>query len=112
MRHNQTPQAPRNVSVLPECMMPPMPPMHPAFGVGPTFYSQPTALIRGPHDMLSSLLRPHILNYEPPQGSVMPTFAMFDGSNDPYDHMVHCNQAMTLNASNDHLSCKVFPASL
>ena len=42
----------------------------------------------------------------------MPTFAMFDGSNDPYDYMFHYNQPMTLNASNDHLLCKVFPTSL
>ena len=42
----------------------------------------------------------------------MPTFAMFNGSNNPYDHMLHYNQAMTLNAGNDHMLCKVFPASL
>ena len=42
----------------------------------------------------------------------MPTFAMFDGSNDPYDHMLYYNQAMTLNAGNDHMLCKVFLASL
>ena len=42
----------------------------------------------------------------------MPDFTMYDGSNDPYDHMLHYNQAMTLNADNDHLLCKVFPASL
>ena len=42
----------------------------------------------------------------------MPTFAMFDGSRDPYNHMLHYNQGMTLNAENDHLLCKVFPASL
>ena len=42
----------------------------------------------------------------------MPTFTMFDDSSDPYDHMLHYNQAMTLNAGNDHLLCKVFPASL
>ena len=42
----------------------------------------------------------------------MPTFAMFDGSNDPYDHMLHYNQAMTLNTGNDHILYKVFPASL
>ena len=40
----------------------------------------------------------------------MPTFAMFDGSSDPYDHMLHFNQAMTLNAINNLLLCKVFPA--
>ena len=42
----------------------------------------------------------------------MPTFAMFNGSSDPYDHMLHYNQAMTLNAGNDNLLCKVFLASL
>ena len=42
----------------------------------------------------------------------MPTFAMFDDSNNPYDHMLHYNQAMTLNAGNDPLLCKVFPTSL
>ena len=42
----------------------------------------------------------------------MPTFAMFNDSNDPFDHMLHFNQAMTLNAGNDHLLCKVFPTSL
>ena len=61
--------------------------------------------------MLSSPLGQHILNYKPPQGFVMPAFTMFDGSNDPYDHMLHYNQAMTLNAGNDHMLCKVFPAS-
>ena len=39
----------------------------------------------------------------------MPAFTMFDGSN---DHLLHYNQAMTLNADNDRLLCKVFPASL
>ena len=42
----------------------------------------------------------------------MPAFTMFDGSNDPYDHMLHYNQAMTLNTDNDCLLCKVFLASL
>ena len=37
---------------------------------------------------------------------------MFDSSTDPYDHMLHYNQAMTLNAGNDLLLYKVFPASL
>ena len=72
----------------------------------------PTAMIRGPNDILSSPLGQHILDFEPPQGFIMPTFAMFDDSNDPYDHMFHYNQTMTLNARNDHLLGKVFPASL
>ena len=62
--------------------------------------------------MLSSPLGQHILNYKPPQGFVIPALTMFDDSNDPYDHILHYNQAMTLNASNDRLLCKVFPASL
>ena len=62
--------------------------------------------------MLSSPLGQHILDYEPPCGFVIPVFTMFDGSANPYDHMLHYNQAMTLNVVNDHLLCKVFPASL
>ena len=37
---------------------------------------------------------------------------MYDGSSDPYDHMLHFNQAMILNAGDDRLLCKVFSASL
>ena len=62
--------------------------------------------------MLSSPLGQHILDYEPPCGFVIPPFAMYDGSSNPYDHMLHFNQAMILNAGNDRLLCKVFPASL
>ena len=62
--------------------------------------------------MLSSPLRQHILNYEPHHKFFIPAFAMFDGSNDPYDHMLHYNQAMTLNAGNNRLCIKVFLASL
>ena len=108
-RQNQLLQAPQNASMLPDGMMPPM---HPAFGVEPTFYAQLTTLIRGPDDMLSLPLEQHILNYKPPRGFVMPAFIMFDGSNDPYDHMLHYNQAMTSNIGNDHLLYKVFRVSL
>ena len=62
--------------------------------------------------MLSSPLGRHILNYEPPRGFVIPPFAMYDGSSDQYDHMLHFNQAMILNTRNDRLLCKVFPTSL
>ena len=62
--------------------------------------------------MLSSPLGQHILNYKPPRGFVIPPFAMYDGSSNSYDHMLHFNQAMILNAGNDRLLCKVFPASL
>ena len=73
-----------------------------------TFYPP----VRGPYDMLSSPLGEHILDYEPPRGFVIPLFAMYDDSSDPYDHMLHFNQAMILQAGNDRLLWKVFPASL
>ena len=47
--------------------------------------------VRGSYDMLSSPLGQHILDYEPPRGFVIPPFAMYDGSFDPYDHMLHFN---------------------
>ena len=56
--------------------------------------------------MLSSILGQHILDYESPRGFFIPTFT------NPYDQMLHYNQAMTLNAGNDLLLSKVFPASL
>ena len=62
--------------------------------------------------MLSSPLGQHILSYEPLRGVVIPSFSMYDGSFDPYDHMLHFNQAMILNAGDDRLLSKVFPASL
>ena len=62
--------------------------------------------------MLSSPLRRHILDYETPFGFVVQAFNMFEGSTGPYDHMLHYNQEMTLNAGNDLLLCKVFLASL
>ena len=62
--------------------------------------------------MLSSPLGQHFLDYEPPCGFVIPPFAMYDGSFDLYDHMLHFNQAMILNAGDDRLLCKVFPTSL
>ena len=62
--------------------------------------------------MLSSPLGQHILDYEPPRGFVIQLFSMYDGSSDPYDHMLHFNQAMILNNENDRLLCKVFLAGL
>ena len=61
--------------------------------------------------MLSSSLGQNILDYEPPHRFSIPPFSMYDGSFDPYDHMLHFNQAMILNAGNDRLLCKVFPTS-
>ena len=62
--------------------------------------------------MLSSPLGQHILDYEPPREFVILDFTMLDGAADPYDHMLHYNQTMTLNAANDCLLCKVFLTSL
>ena len=50
------------------------------------------------------MILPAVFPYHP--------FAMYDGSSDPYDHMLHYNQAMILNAEDDQLLCKVFPTSL
>ena len=69
-------------------------------------------LIPRPDNMLFSPLGQHILVYEPPHGFVILAFAMFDGFADPYNHMLHYNQEMILNARNDWLLCKVFSASL
>ena len=68
--------------------------------------------VQGPYDMLSSPLGQHILDYEPPRGFVISSFAMYEGSFDLYDHMLHFNQAIILNAGDDRLLCKVFLASL
>ena len=92
--------------------MPPIKPGHLAFGTGPKLYIPSTATIRSPGDMLSSPLGRYILDYEPPRGFFISAFTMFDNSTNPYDHMLHYNQAMTLNAGNDLLLCKVFPTSL
>ena len=84
----------------------------PAFGKAPVPYMPAPTTIRGLEDMLSSLLGQHILSYEPPHVFTIPSFAMYDGSCDPYNHMLHFNQAMILSVGNDSLLCKVFPASL
>ena len=78
-----------------------MPPVHPISGTSLMLYMPPTALIRRSDDLISSPLRKHILDYESPRGLFIPAFTTFDGSASPYDHMLHYNQAMTLNAGND-----------
>ena len=109
MGKNQLDRVPRNALVLLAGPMPPMSLVHPTFGTRPTFYMPLVALIRGLDDMLSLPLGQHILDYKPPREFVIRAFATFDGSVDPYDHMLHYNQAMILNVDNDHLLCKVFP---
>ena len=93
---------------------PPVPSMYPPYGAAPTPQMIAPSAVRGSQDMLSTPLRQHILNYDPPspRGFSIPPFAMYDGSSDPYDHMLHYNQAMILSVEDDRLLCKVFSASL
>ncbi|XP_034674344.1 uncharacterized protein LOC117905555 [Vitis riparia] len=63
-------------------------------------------------DMLSTPFCSHIIHYEPPRGFLVPKFSTYDRSSDPFDHIMHYRQLMTLNIGNDLMLCKVFPASL
>lgn len=63
-------------------------------------------------DILSTPFNPHIINYEPPRGFVVPKFMMYNGMSDPFNHIMHFRQLMNLNIRNDALMCKVFSASL
>ena len=63
-------------------------------------------------EMLSTLFCSHIIHYEPPRGFFVPKFSTYDGSSDPFDHIMHYRQLMTLDIGNDALLCKVFPTSL
>nr|CAN69696.1 hypothetical protein VITISV_012964 [Vitis vinifera] len=62
--------------------------------------------------MLSTPFCSHIIHYEPPRGFLVSKFSTYDGSSDPFDHIMHYRQLMTLDIGNDKLLCKVFPASL
>ena len=84
-------QAPGNPPMLPSGTLPLVQASHPAFSIAPTFYLLSSTLIRRPDDMLSSPLGQDFLDYEPPHGFVIPVFTTFDGSADPYDHMLHYN---------------------
>ena len=108
----QTERAPENIPAWFRGTVPPLPFGYPTFGTTPTPFIPIPTTVRGPQDMLSSLLGQHILSYEPPHGFAIPPFAMYDGSSDPYDHIMHFNQVMILSAGNDRLLCKVFLASL
>nr|CAN76325.1 hypothetical protein VITISV_011886 [Vitis vinifera] len=62
--------------------------------------------------MLSTPFCSHIIHYEPLRGFLVPKFSTYDGSSDPFDHIMHYRQLMRLDIGNDALLCKVFPASL
>ena len=104
--------APEYISARFGGMAPQFPPEQYLFGAPPALRATFYPPVRGSYDMLSSPLGHHILDYKSPRGFVIPPFVMYDDSSDPYDHMLHFNQAMILNTENDRLLCKVFPASL
>ncbi|RVW59243.1 hypothetical protein CK203_101424 [Vitis vinifera] len=62
--------------------------------------------------MLSSPFSSRIIKYEPPRGFIVPKFSTYDGSSNPFDHIMHYRQLMTLDIGNDMLLCKVLPTSL
>ena len=72
----------------------------------------PDSINRQLDDMLFTPFNPHIINYEPPKGFIVLKFMMYDGTSDPFNHIMHFRQLMTLDIGNDALMCKVFPASL
>ncbi|KAL6312950.1 hypothetical protein AAG906_022730 [Vitis piasezkii] len=54
-------------------------------------------------DMLSTPFCSHIIHYEPPRGFLVPKFSTYDGSSDPFDHIMHYRQLITLDIGNDAL---------
>ena len=102
---------PRYVFALPTGVMPPILSAYPSFGTGPALHTTCSSDLKSRrHALFCPRAAQPQLRATP--GFSIPTFAIFDGSSDPYDHMLHYNQEMTLNPDNDHLLCKVFPASL
>ena len=81
-------------------------------GKDPSHLVPPGSISRRLDNMLSTPFSSRIIKYEPPRGLIVPKFSMYDGSNDPFDHIMHYRQLMTLDIGNDRLLCKVFPASL
>ena len=62
--------------------------------------------------MISMPYDPHIINYEPSRGLIVPKFTTYNRINDPFNYIMHFRQLMTLDIRNDALLCKFFPASL
>ena len=62
--------------------------------------------------MLSMPFCSHIIHYDSPRRFLVPKFSTYDGSSDPFDHIMHYRQLMTLEIGNDAWLCKVFPTSL
>ena len=63
-------------------------------------------------DMFSTPFDPHIISYDFPRGFLVPKFTMYNGTSDPFDHLLHYWQLMTLDIGNEVLLYKVFPVNL
>nr|CAN64938.1 hypothetical protein VITISV_042931 [Vitis vinifera] len=53
--------------------------------------------------MLSMPFDPYIISSEPPRGFIVPKFTLYDGTSDPFDHIIYHRQLMTLDIGNDAL---------
>ena len=62
-------------------------------------------------NMLSMPFSSRIINYEPLREFIEPKFSTYDRFIDPFDHIMHYRQLMTLDIGNDALLCKAFLAS-
>ena len=78
----------------------------------PTTRALPDFISQWLNDMLFTPIGPHIINYEPPKGLVVPKFMMYDVTSDLFDHIMHFRQFMTLNIGIDALMYKVFSTNL
>lgn len=78
----------------------------------PVIRVPPSFVSRWLDGMLSISFGPHIINYEPSKGFIVPKFMTYERISDSFDHIMHFKQLMTFNIGNDALLCKVFPASL
>ena len=63
-------------------------------------------------DISSSPFVHAILSQEAPSHFSLPKFHMYDGLQDPFNHLMNYRQIMTLQMGNNALLCKVFPSSL
>ena len=81
-------------------------------GKDPSHSAPPGSISRRLDDILSTSFSSRIIKYEPRRGFIVPKFSTYDGSNDPFDHIMHYWQLMTLDIGNDMLLCKVFLTSL
>ena len=61
--------------------------------------------------MLSMSFDPHIIIYEPPMRFLVPKLTIYDGTSDPFNHVMNFRQLITLNIGNDVLLYKVFLAN-